>query len=116
MNSFIKSNKDSDSNISLQHKIICFQDILLTSINTSWKIPKYFKNITMPQIKHFLEKNKLDIEGIDLPPPIKQFSQLKMPKIIPRILTDKKIELPTPIQSLCLPIVYFFSMELIVKF
>ena len=45
------------------------------------------------------------VEGVDLPPPIKQFSEMKFPKVILSALKKKGIDKPTPIQIQGIPTV-----------
>ncbi|MEN2496058.1 MAG: DEAD (Asp-Glu-Ala-Asp) box polypeptide 41 [Marteilia pararefringens] len=78
----------------------------LTSISSSWTIPRSFRNIKSSQIVNFLKKNKMYIDGVDIPPPVKHFRQLKIPSFLLKILCKHSINQPIPIQSQCFPIIF----------
>jgi len=73
------------------------------SIKTSWKPPRYITS--MPKARHarVWKKHTIDVEGIDPPPPLKNFKDMKFPKAILESLAKKKIEKPSPIQMQGLP-------------
>ncbi|XP_023336483.1 ATP-dependent RNA helicase abstrakt-like [Eurytemora carolleeae] len=74
-------------------------------IKTSWKPPRYIQS--MPKARHdrVWKKYGIDVEGIDPPPPLKSFKDMKLNKVMVDTLTKRKIENPTPIQMQGLPTV-----------
>ena len=74
-------------------------------IKTSWRPPKLI--ISMPEKRHqrIWKKLHIDVEGIDPPPPIKAFKDMKFPKPILEALRKKGIEKPSPIQIQGIPTV-----------
>ena len=61
----------------------------------------------MPQARHerVWKKHCIDVEGIDPPPPLKKFQDMKFPKAIIDGLTKKGIKAPSPIQMQGIPTV-----------
>jgi len=74
-------------------------------IKTSWTPPRYV--MSMPKRRHerVWKKHCIDVEGIDPPPPLKSFKDMKFPKGIIEGLLKRKIESPTPIQMQGMPTV-----------
>lgn len=74
-------------------------------IKTSWKPPRYI--LELPENRHEQTRTELRIlvEGEDIPPPLKRFSEMKFHKSIIDGLTHKNIKKPTPIQVQGIPAV-----------
>jgi len=74
-------------------------------IKTAWKPPRYVA--AMPQARHerVWKKYCIDVEGIDPPPPLKRFQDMKFPKAVMDGLKKKGIEAPSPIQMQGIPTV-----------
>lgn len=82
-------------------------DVLIKNYgNCSWKPPRCIR--ALPAERHTRVRNKLNIlvEGEDIPPPIKNFKEMKFPVGILSGLKEKGIYRPTPIQIQGLPTVY----------
>jgi len=74
-------------------------------IKTSWRPPRVI--LSLPEKRHLRiwKKFHIDVEGIDPPPPIKTFKDMKFPKPMLDALRKKGIEKPSPIQIQGLPTV-----------
>ncbi|KAG7300873.1 hypothetical protein JYU34_015214 [Plutella xylostella] len=74
-------------------------------IKTSWRAPRCI--LALPPERHDQVRDKLKIlvEGEDVPPPLKTFEHMKLPKGIIRGLEAKGIKKPTPIQVQGIPTV-----------
>lgn len=74
-------------------------------IKTAWTPPRFVT--AMPQARHerVWKKHCIDVEGIDPPPPLKKFQDMKFPKAIIDGLTKKGIKAPSPIQMQGIPTV-----------
>ena len=79
-----------------KHLVPCF-------VSLSWRPPRYI--LAMPEERHWRVRKRLHIlvEGVDLPPPIKTFREMKFPKAMLTALKKKGITNPTPIQIQGLP-------------
>lgn len=82
-----------------------FDDIFLFYFIYSWRPPKYI--LEMPESRHMQIRNELRIlvEGENIPPPLKRFSEMKFHKGIVAGLEAKNIKKPTPIQVQGIPTV-----------
>ncbi|MES1902528.1 MAG: hypothetical protein MHPSP_001394, partial [Paramarteilia canceri] len=98
-------NKSSCGNYSFLKSNLNNSDGLLTSIPTSWSLSKKFENVSDHKLDYYLEKYHITIDGQNIPPPLKTFNLLKIPKHIKDWLKMKKILVPTIVQSVCLPII-----------
>lgn len=80
-------------------KAIVYED----PIETSWKPPRHI--LALPQIKldEIRQKHRILVEGEEIPPPIRSFSEMKFPKSIMAALDKKGIKKPTPIQVQGIP-------------
>ncbi|XP_067142956.1 probable ATP-dependent RNA helicase DDX41 [Centruroides vittatus] len=74
-------------------------------IKTGWKPPKYILELSEMRHERVRKKNRILVEGDDIPPPIKTFKEMKFPKGILNSLKKKGISKPTPIQMQGLPAV-----------
>ncbi len=74
-------------------------------IETSWKTPRSILNA--PQSRHdkVRELTGISVEGVDVPPPICSFKDMKFPSFVFKALKAKAIEKPMPIQMQGLPAV-----------
>lgn len=68
-----------------------------------WRPPKFIRD--MEEIQHLAVRQKHHIitEGDDLPPPIDNFRDMKIPAPILKYLRGKGIKRPTPIQIQGIP-------------
>ncbi|XP_053993215.1 uncharacterized protein LOC128884144 isoform X2 [Hylaeus volcanicus] len=72
-------------------------------IKTSWRLPQKYRNMTDKEAKAFREHFFIDVNGKDIPPPIRHFSEMRLPKCILKALKKKGIEQPSQIQMQGLP-------------
>jgi ATP-dependent RNA helicase DDX41 len=72
-------------------------------MKTSWRLPKKYRNMTDKEATAFREHFFIDVNGKDIPPPIRHFSEMRLPKCILKALKKKGIEQPSQIQMQGLP-------------
>ena len=76
-------------------------------LSTTWTAPSYIRKRTEAQNEKIREKNHIMADcrqGDIIPPPIADFSDMKLPPPILNYLKEKKIKVPTPIQLQGIPI------------
>ena len=74
-----------------------------TTIQTSWKPPKYIRDQPESVNDEIRAKYNILFEGNDCPPPIKSFREMKFPNCILEGLKSRGITSPTPIQLQGIP-------------
>lgn len=71
---------------------------------STWTVPRYI----LEQGEQVWEKTRkewhMEVEGFDIPPPLKRFKDMKFPKPLLEALEEKNIKRPTPIQMQGLPV------------
>lgn len=71
---------------------------------STWTVPRFI----LAQGEAVWEKTRkewhMEVEGVDVPPPLKRFKDMKFPKPLLEALDEKKIKRPTPIQMQGLPV------------
>ena len=73
------------------------KDVTYTqSIETGWKPPTHIRNMTEEECEDVRDKWHIIVEGVDIPPPIKSFKEMKFPGPILNELARKGIARPTP--------------------
>ena len=73
-------------------------------LTTSWTAPSYIRNRSQEENDKLREKNHILADGIDVPPVITNFRDMKVPEcVIEYLKTQKKIVKPSPIQMQGLP-------------
>lgn len=79
--------------------------VYTTPLKTGWRPPRYI--CEAPESKHNRVRKKWHIltEGEIIPPPIKTFQEMKLPKPVIDALKKKGITHPTPIQIQGIPTV-----------
>lgn len=72
-------------------------------LKTGWQPPRYIRQA--PESKHERIRKKLHIltEGENMPPPVKTFPEMKLPRPVIDALKKKGIIHPTPIQVQGIP-------------
>lgn len=70
-----------------------------------WTLPKKYKKMTLDEIEKVRARNYIDINGTNVPPPIRSFRDMKFPKPILKYLAKKNIKTPTQIQMQAIPAV-----------
>lgn len=68
-----------------------------------WTLPKKYKKLKKKYVDKIRNTFYIDVNGIDIPPPVKNFKDMKFPKPILKALKNKKIDRPTQIQMQGLP-------------
>ncbi|XP_045474752.1 ATP-dependent RNA helicase abstrakt [Harmonia axyridis] len=74
-------------------------------IKTSWRPPRYILESSHSRHDKLRQKMRILAEGEDIPPPLKTFKDMKLPKSIIMGLKEKHIKKPTPIQAQGIPTV-----------
>ncbi|KAF8634391.1 hypothetical protein AX17_004204 [Amanita inopinata Kibby_2008] len=72
-------------------------------LKTNWRPPKYIRERTQEQHQRLREKYHILVDGEEIPPPIENFVDMKIPEPFLRYLKSKKIVNPTPIQLQGIP-------------
>lgn len=73
-------------------------------LTTSWTAPSFVRNRSLEQNEKLREKNHILTDGVDVPPVITNFRDMKVPEcVIDYLKTQKKIVKPSPIQMQGLP-------------
>lgn len=75
-------------------------------LKTDWVLPLKYKNIEQEEADRMRDTFFIDVNGDDVPPPIRQFKEMRLPRCILRALKDKGISQPTQIQMQGLPAVF----------
>lgn len=75
-------------------------------IKTSWTPPAFIRSRTESENVELREKHHVLADGMDIPPLITNFRDMKIPKCIIDHLLTKGIKTPTPIQMQGLPTVF----------
>ncbi|GFZ50868.1 ATP-dependent RNA helicase DBP2 [Saitozyma sp. JCM 24511] len=73
------------------------------SLKTSWRPPRFLRDMSETQHQEVRDKHHIIAEGEDIPPPIDNFTDMKVPKPILDYLQAKGIKRPTPIQMQGIP-------------
>ncbi|KEG03739.1 RNA helicase, putative [Plasmodium vinckei vinckei] len=73
------------------------------SFKTIWTLPSKYKKMSKEYVDKIRKIFYIDVSGNDVPPPIKNFKDMKFPKAILKGLKKKKINKPTQIQMQGLP-------------
>lgn len=72
-------------------------------LKTSWRPPRFIRDRSEEQHRRLREKYHILVEGEDLPPPIEDFIDMKIPESLVKFLKSKRIASPTPIQLQGIP-------------
>lgn len=75
-------------------------------MTTSWRAPRYIQERTEEENNKIREKHHILVSGDDVPPPIADFKDMKLPKPLLDYLKGKKILSPTPIQLQGIPVAF----------
>ncbi|KAG0261414.1 hypothetical protein DFQ27_002971 [Actinomortierella ambigua] len=74
------------------------------SLKTTWRPPRHYREMSEEQFTEIRKKYHIDVDGEEIPPPIKEFRDMKFPAPILEHLKAKGIKMPTPIQMQGLPV------------
>ncbi|KAN0062479.1 DEAD-box ATP-dependent RNA helicase 35 [Thecaphora frezii] len=72
-------------------------------LKTSWRAPGFVRDRTEAENAKLREKNHILADGVDVPPVITNFRDMKVPQCVIDYLKTKKIVKPSPIQMQGLP-------------
>ncbi|KAM5535596.1 hypothetical protein V8D89_010763 [Ganoderma adspersum] len=72
-------------------------------MKSSWRPPKFVRDRSSEENRRICEKNHIIVEGEDCPPPIDNFTDMKVPDPLVKFLKSKRITKPTPIQLQGIP-------------
>ncbi|KAK4698196.1 ATP-dependent RNA helicase DDX41, partial [Phenoliferia sp. Uapishka_3] len=75
-------------------------------MTTSWRPPAYIRARTEAENDKIRDKHHIMVSGDDIPPPIPDFKDMKLPKPLLDYLKNKKILSPTPIQLQGIPVAF----------
>ncbi|BGP14251.1 hypothetical protein JCM10213_005858 [Rhodosporidiobolus nylandii] len=75
-------------------------------MKASWQPPSYVRSRTPEENDQIRDKFHILTSGDDVPPPIPNFKDMKLPPPLLKYLKDKKISAPTPIQLQGLPVAF----------
>ncbi|KAI5481639.1 hypothetical protein MNV49_002865 [Pseudohyphozyma bogoriensis] len=75
-------------------------------MKSSWRPPTYVRDRSDSENEKIREKYHILVEGDDIPPPIPDFRDMKLPKPLLDYLKNKKISAPTPIQLQGIPVAF----------
>ncbi|GAA6040729.1 hypothetical protein JCM8097_000898, partial [Rhodosporidiobolus ruineniae] len=75
-------------------------------MKTTWEPPHYIRRRTQEEHDQVRDKFHILTSGDDVPPPIPNFKDMKLPRPLLDYLKNKKISAPTPIQLQGLPVAF----------
>ena len=71
---------------------------------SSWTVPSYILKQGPEAWQKVRDEWHMQVQGSDIPPPLKRFVDMKLPKPVIELLKEKGIQRPTPIQMQGLPV------------
>ncbi|EYC45346.1 hypothetical protein Y032_0431g1322 [Ancylostoma ceylanicum] len=74
------------------------------SFKTSWRPPSHIRNQTEEDFDAYRKRRGITVDGVDCPPPIGSFLEMKFPRPVLLALKDKDIHIPTAIQIQGIPV------------
>jgi ATP-dependent RNA helicase DDX41 len=75
------------------------------AMKTGWRPPSHIRCMTSVECDKVRAKWHIEVDGDDVPPPIKKFAHMRLPVGILSALQAKNISAPTPIQIQGIPVV-----------
>ncbi|KAI0075446.1 P-loop containing nucleoside triphosphate hydrolase protein [Panus rudis PR-1116 ss-1] len=72
-------------------------------LKSTWRPPKFVRERSEDEHRRIREKHHIIVEGEDIPPPIDNFTDMKVPEALVKFLKSKRITVPTPIQLQGIP-------------
>lgn len=75
-----------------------------TPMPSTWTVPRYLLAQGPDEWQKVRQEWHMDVEGDDIPPPMKRFKDMKLPLPIIMALKEKNIQRPTPIQMQGIPV------------
>jgi ATP-dependent RNA helicase DDX41 len=74
-------------------------------MQTSWRPPRHIRDMSIEECEGLRKEWHILVDGIDIPPPIKRFRDMKFPDAVLQQLRDDNILRPTPIQVQGIPVI-----------
>ncbi|GBE82546.1 ATP-dependent RNA helicase DBP2 [Sparassis crispa] len=75
-------------------------------LKSSWRPPKFVRDRTDEEHQKLREKHHILVDNENIPPPIDNFTDMKVPDSLVKFLKSKRITIPTPIQIQGIPIAF----------
>lgn len=75
-------------------------------LSTDWTLPRKYASMSSEEANQLRDTFFIDVNGVDVPPPIRYFKDMRLPKSILKALSAKGISQPTQIQMQGLPAVF----------
>ncbi|KAF0979005.1 hypothetical protein FDP41_002075 [Naegleria fowleri] len=72
-------------------------------LNYGWTPPSFYESLSEMDRAYILDKFGIHVQGREIPPPILTFEHMKFPKCLLKLLDDKNMTTPTPIQMQGIP-------------
>ena len=83
----------------------CCQDTKYTkSMQTGWKPPLHARLMSVEEQQAHRDRFHILCDGVNIPPPLLSFEDMKLPPFVMRQLEAKGIKRPTPIQIQGMPV------------
>ncbi|OCH95252.1 P-loop containing nucleoside triphosphate hydrolase protein [Obba rivulosa] len=76
------------------------------SLKTTWRPPRFVRERSEEEHRRLREKYHIIVDGEDIPPPIDNFTDMRVPEPLVKFLKSKRITIPTPIQLQGIPIAF----------
>ncbi|KAF9810820.1 hypothetical protein IEO21_06768 [Rhodonia placenta] len=73
------------------------------SMKSSWRPPKFVRERSEEENTRIRDKYHILVDGEDIPAPIENFTDMKVPAVLVKFLKSKRITTPTPIQLQGIP-------------
>lgn len=73
-------------------------------VSMGWNPPPYIINLDPKEVENIRNRNRIEVQGEDIPNPIQDFESMRLPKCILEVLKTKGIMFPSPVQCQALPI------------
>ncbi|KAI0928179.1 hypothetical protein AcV5_005827 [Taiwanofungus camphoratus] len=72
-------------------------------LKTSWRPPRFVRERSEEENHKLREKYHILVDGENVPPPIENFTDMKVPEPLVKFMKSKRITIPTPIQLQGIP-------------
>eukprot|EP00879_Flechtneria_rotunda_P016085 GHRR01016826.1.p1 GENE.GHRR01016826.1~~GHRR01016826.1.p1 ORF type:complete len:570 (+),score=225.58 GHRR01016826.1:392-2101(+) len=84
-------------------KELATDTVYTRSMTTGWKPPAEARRWSYRKCQAIRDQNHISVSGDNIPPPLNSFQMMKLPPPLLRVLTEKGIKKPTPIQIQGIP-------------
>lgn len=72
-------------------------------LQTDWRLPRKYREMSSDDVSSFRELFFIDVNGENIPPPVRHFAEMRLPQAILTALDKKGIKQPSQIQMQGLP-------------